>query len=259
MKPILSSSTRRQCVLALSLALLCACGTGQQRRTFPVEVAAQPMTGANEWGWTVTPESLHVSVGPVRFFEGRVLLSERRPRFDWYALIGGTAWAHPGHYVAGDALGELLTPKTVDLLATEPTVLGEASAVTGSYGSMELTLSRATSASDAEGKLQGHAVRLRGSATHTDGRQVRFEATVDLSKPIEGIRFERELELEPGRVRITVDLAKWLGRIDFGTVGAPNAEEVRPFPADSQAQNAWERGVEDTSAYTVTWKEGATQ
>jgi hypothetical protein len=245
-------------VHALLLTLLVSCGTGQQRRTFPVEVTAQPMTGANEKGWTVTPESMHLSVGPVRFFEGRVLLS-KRPRFDWYSLIGGTAQAHPGHYVAGDALGEVLSTRTVDLLAAEPTQLGEASAVTGDYGSMELTLPAPTSASDAEGRLQGHAVRLRGGATHTDGRVVRFEATVDLSKPIEGIRFERELGLEAGRVRITVDLAKWLGRIDFATVGTPNAVDVQPFPASSQAQNALERGVEDTSAYAVTWMEGATQ
>lgn len=243
----------------LVLALLAGCGTGAQRRTFPVEMTAQPMTGPNERGWTVTLESAHVSVGPVRFYEGRVLLSSWWPRFEPYALIGGTAWAHPGHYVPGDALGELLNTGRVDLLAAQPMVLGEASAVTGDYGSMELTLPTATASSDAEGVLQGRAIRIRGVATHTDGRAVRFDAAMDLQKPIQGIRFERALEMETGRVRITVDLRKWLGRIDFATASQVDAGGVSTFPTESQAMNALVRGVEDTSAYVVTWVEGATQ
>ncbi|WP_049805230.1 hypothetical protein [Stigmatella aurantiaca] len=232
------------------------CGTGEERRTFPVEVTARPMTGANEHGWTVTLESAHASMGPVRFFEGRVLLSRRWRDFDWYTLVGGTASAHPGHYVPGDALAEVLTTGTVDLMAPAPTVLGEANAVTGDYGSLELTLPVATGTSDAQGLLNGHAVRVRGEAIHTDGRKVRFDGQADLPKPIEGIRFERELGTEAGRARITVDLAKWLGRIDFSTVGSPDTDTVQTFPAASQAQNALVRGVEDTSAYVVTWVEG---
>jgi hypothetical protein len=230
----------------LLLALLTSCGTGAQRRTFPVEMTLQPMTGPNERGWTVTPESLHVSVGPVRFYEGRVLLSQRSPRFNPYVLLGGTAWAHPGHYLPGDALAEVLSTTEVNLLAAWPTVLGEANAVTGDYGSMELT-------------LPPSAVRIRGTAAHTDGRRVRFDAAMDLPKPIEGIRFERVLAQEVGRVRITVALGTWLGRIDFATVSPADAEGVSTFPSESQAMNALVRGVEDTSAYVVTWVEGATQ
>jgi hypothetical protein len=244
---------------ALALTVLTGCGTGQERRTFPVEMAAQPMAGANEHGWTVTLTSAHVSVGPVRFFEGRVLLSRGWRSFDWYTLVGGTASAHPGHYVPGDAMAEVLSTATVDLLAQAPAVLGEANAVTGDYGSLELTLPVATGASDAQGALNGHAVRVRGEAVHTDGRRVRFDAQTDLPKPIAGIRFERELGKEQGRARITVDLAKWLGRIDFGTVGVPDTGADQPFPASSQAMNALVRGVEDTSAYAVAWVDGGAQ
>ncbi|WNG30099.1 hypothetical protein F0U62_43350 [Cystobacter fuscus] len=234
----------------LLLVLLASCGTGAQRRTFPVEMTLQPMTGPNERGWTVTPEALHVSVGPVRFYEGHVLLSRRAPRFDPFLLLGGTAWAHPGHYLPGDAMAEVLSTTVVDLLAASPTVLGEANAVTGDYGSMELTLPV---------PLGGHAVRVRGTATNPDGRRVRFDTALDLPKPIEGIRFERALAEEVGRVRITVDLNTWLGRIDFATVSPADAEGVSTFPTGSQAMNALVRGVEDTGAYVVTWVEGATQ
>ncbi len=208
------------------------------------------MMGPNERGWTVTPEALQVSVGPVRFYEGHVLLSQRAPRFDPFVLLGGTAWAHPGHYLPGDAMAEVLSTTVVDLLAASPTQLGEANAVTGDYGSMELTLPTPP---------EGHAVRLRGTATHADGRRVRFDTALDLPKPIEGIRFERALAEEVGRVRITVDLNTWLGRIDFATVSPADAEGVSTFPTGSQAMNALVRGVEDTGAYVVTWVEGATQ
>lgn len=242
--------------MLLAVLLVAGCDTGQQRRTFPVEVVALPLSGPNEKGWTVRPESLQVSVAPVRFFEGRVLLSERqrKPRFDAWALLGvSTAWAHPGHYVPGDALGELLKEAVVvDLMAAEPTVLGEANAVTGSYGSLELTLPKTTTEDE---RLTGESVRLVGTATGPQGQVLRFDARVALEKPLAGIRFEKELTAEePGRVRIAVDLSKWLGRIDFGSL--PTADEgvtVR-FPADSQAQNALVRGVEDTSAYVVTWQ-----
>lgn len=246
----------------LAALLLASCGTGEQRRTFPVEVTALPLVGPNERGWTVELESARVAMGPVRFFEGRVLLSERRaPRFDVWALLGvGTAWAHPGHYVPGDALGELLKEGVVvDLLAAEPTVLGEANAVTGSYGSMELTLPRTRFEEPAPGeRLAGESVRVEGTATGPEGQRLRFVGRVALERPVEGIRFEKELGEEPGRVRIAVDLGKWLGRIDFGTVEAPAEGEVAELAAGTQAHNALTRGVEDTSAYVVTW-EGASK
>ncbi|CAM3166024.1 hypothetical protein G4177_00040 [Corallococcus sp. ZKHCc1 1396] len=248
--------------LAVAATLMClGCGddkTEAERRTFGVSMTATPPTAPNAHGWTVTPEAVQMSVGAVRFFEGRVLLS-RAPRFDWYSLIGGTARAHPGHYVPGDALGEVLKVQTVDLLAAGGAFLGDANAVTGSYGSLELTLVTPTAATDAQNVLGGHQVHVRGTALHTTGATVRFDAAVDLPKAIEGVRFERELKQEPGAVSIAVDLGKWMSRINFATASLPDAAGVSTFPADSQAQNALVRGVEDTSAYVVTWVEGAAQ
>ncbi|MHA7627244.1 hypothetical protein [Corallococcus sp. M7] len=243
--------------LALFVALMslgCGGKTEAERRTFAVTMTATAPTAPNEYGWTVTPEAAHLSVGSVRFFEGRVLLSRR---FDWYSLIGGTAHAHPGHYVPGDALGEVLNAQTVDLLAGGN--LGNANAVTGSYGSLELTLVTPTAGTDAQNVLGGHQAHVRGTATHTSGATVRFDAVVDLPKAIEGVRFERDLQQESGFVRIAVDLGKWMDRIDFATASLPDATGVSTFPASSQAQNGLVRGVEDTSAYVVTWVEGAAE
>ncbi|MCP3104018.1 hypothetical protein LZ198_34605 [Myxococcus sp. K15C18031901] len=249
----------RALALAAASLTLGGCDSGAERRVFGVEVAAQALsTEPNERGWSVQLERAHVSVGPVRFYEGRVLLSRRAPRFDWYSLLGGTAHAHPGHYVPGDALGEVLVTRTVDLLG-EPTSLGDASAVTGEYGSMELSLPAPTATTDAQGALTGHAVRLAGTARNADGGSVRFDVVTDLPAPVAGVRFEKSLGMEAGHVRITVDLRKWVDRIDFATATDPDTDGIYTFPAESQASNALVRGVEDTTAYVVTWEEGAAQ
>ncbi|MFB1484366.1 hypothetical protein [Corallococcus sp. RDP092CA] len=250
----LPAPLRALALTATLLSLGCGGKTEAERRTFAVAMTATPPTAPNSYGWTVTPEAARLSVGSVRFFEGRVLLSRR---FDWYSLIGGTAHAHPGHYVPGDALGEVLDAQTVDLLAGAN--LGDANAVTGAYGSLELTLVTPTAATDPGNVLGGHQAHVRGTATHTSGATVRFDATVDLPKAIEGVRFERDLQQEAGHVRIAVDLGKWMDRIDFATASPPDADGVSTFPADSQAQNGLVRGVEDTSAYVVTWVEGAAE
>lgn len=248
---------RELALTATLLSLGCGGKTEAERLTFAVTMTATTPTAANSYGWTVTPEAAQLSVGSVRFFEGRVLLSQRLPHFDWYSLIGGTANAHPGHYVPGDALGEVLNAQTVDLL--EGANLGDANAVTGSYGSLELTLMTPTAAMDPQNILGGHQAHVRGTATHTSGATVRFDATVDLPKAIEGVRFERDLQKETGHVSIAVDLGKWMDRIDFATASTPDASGVSTFPAESQAQNGLVRGVEDTSAYVVTWVEGAAE
>ncbi|AGC49257.1 hypothetical protein MYSTI_07985 [Myxococcus stipitatus DSM 14675] len=245
--------------LATVSALSLGCGSEAERRAFTVETTAIALSQQpNERGWRITLDTAQVSLGPVRFFEGRVLLSSRSPRFDLFSLIGGTAHAHPGHYIPGDALGELLVTQTVNLLGGV-TPMGTASAVTGEYGSLELTLPAPTATTDAQGVLKGHAVRLSGTATHAERGQVRFDVAADLPKPVAGVRFEKSLGKEAGRVRISVDLRKWMDRIDFATATDPDADGTYTFPADSQAQNALLRGVEDTTAYVVTWEEGAAQ
>lgn len=210
------------------LVAVTACGgVEHKRRTFPVEVASLAPGGVNDHGWAATVTSATARIETVRFFTGKVLIS--RFRFDPYSLIGGTAWAHPGHYLQGEALGELLTGKDIDLLSASPVELGLAEAVTGEYGSVQLGLG---------------AVRVAGTATKA-GQTVVFEsATFTPAEPLEGIAFDRVVRDEEGRVHLDVKLQTWLSRIDFST----------PFTADGEAYNGFVRGVEDTSSYEVTWK-----
>lgn len=215
------------------LLLLTACGgTVAQRRTFPVEVVGTPVSAmANDKGWVVTLSEAKATVGPVRFFTGKVLLSRR---WSPLSLVIGTAHAHPGHYLEGEALGEVLTATEVDLLATAPTSLGEANAVTGEYGSMSLAVTK---------------IRLKGTAT-LGATTVAFDTTeLVLKEPLAGVRAERELGTEKVTARISMALQTWIARIDFAKAGGATA-----FAADSEAFNAFNRGVLDTSAYAVTFQ-----
>lgn len=223
------------------LLFLTGCGSTTARRTtFPVEMTTSlPGTQTTDSGWTVQLDSARAAVAAVRFFAGKVLLSRR---FPWYSLIGGTAWAHPGHYVAGEAMGEWLGPKELDLLTALPSELGTADAITGEYGSLQLTFGPT-------------GVRLVGVATRGNAR-VSFDTTAFIpSSPIEGIRFEKSLGIqESGRVRIRIDLHTTLSRIDFSAAPAPNADGVSVFRSTDEVFNGFARGILDTGSYLVVWE-----
>ena len=237
----------------IAALLSAACGTEQKQTAFPVEISATLPSGPTETGWTVQLDSAHASGGPVRFFPGRVLLSERVKRWMWMPF-GGIAHAHPGHYIPGEALGEVLERKVVDLLSETAVEFGTADAVTGEYGSLQFSLLPLPVSVDRDNVLGGHSVRLKGTATR-DAQVVSFDAFVDLTAPIEGIRSEADVTEAPTRARIDIQLARWLARVDFSTATAPDSSSPAVFADGSQAQNALFRGVSETSAYVVTWAE----
>ena len=94
-------------LLFLIAVISLGCSTEQKQVQFPVEIVATVPDAPTEEGWTVTLDSAVASVGPVRFFPGHVLLTERIKRWMWMPF-GGVAQAHPGHYIPGEALGEVL-------------------------------------------------------------------------------------------------------------------------------------------------------
>lgn len=217
---------------AVVILLLAACGgTERTRRTFPLSVAADTASLTTDSGWAVTLTSARASLTSARFFTGKVLIGKRLDPLSW--LIP-TAYAHPGHYQQGEAVGELLVAKDFDLLAGE-TEWGTANAVTGEYGSVQLGVA---------------SMRLTGTATK-GAASVQFD-TGDFAPPapLEGLRFERVMDTKPGSVLLTVNLAGVLSRIDFAQIGASSS----PLDQTSPAFNGFARGVEDTSVYAVTWR-----
>lgn len=223
------------------LLVLAGCGvTEQTRRTFPVEVVVSVPSAPLETGWTVTALEGSLPLTGLRFFEGRVLVAQRS--WNPVDLVISTAHAHPGHYVPGEALGEVLSPAEVDLSKRTVLTWDTANAVTGSYGSAQLSFGPA-------------GVRVRGTASKSD-QTIRFDTgALVLTKPLEGIRFEHEMNAAPGTVQLEVDLAVLLSRIEFDkALTPPNVDSVVVFDPSSVAFNGFDRGVTDSGSYRFTWQ-----
>lgn len=231
--------------LALSLP---ACGgdDGPSRISFPVEVAGQGGVGMpNDHGYTLDLTTARLHLGPVYFYSGEPLFAGRGPEvWPWRllrtALGVGTAHAHPGHYQEGEALAESLTSGAFDLLSGKPAPLGVAAGVSGSYRSVQVNLSPAAG---------GHTVEVAGTAAKGT-LKVAFSASLELTSKVKGIAFGAEVTTSPGKVRLTVDLVRWLERVDFSKL---SSSVPVTFQQGSQADNALQRGVVNTSAFIPKW------
>lgn len=248
----MTTKTMLPAVLAALLTPgLAGCGeeAGPARVTFEVEVQGKGSAGlANDHGYSVTLTRASLHLGPVYFYSGEPLFTRRGGEaWPWRlarAALGiGTAHAHPGHYQEGDALAEVLSTGSFDLLAAKPARLGTAAGVTGAYRSAQVNLSPAPS---------GHTVEVAGSASK-GSHQVTFSATLDLSEKVKGIAFGAEVGASPGLVRVEVDLARWLELVDFSKLGGAGPVT---FGKGSQADNALQRGVTNTAAFIPSWMPG---
>src|SRR4051812_20424048 len=160
--------------------LLEGCGsssTGGDRVTLAtrieLEAGAQSAftTGA---GWSVTLTRVLLATGSLYYFDGAPPLVTRPVRHDWeYAqrFLGlSSAHAHPGHYQAGNALGQMLEPWSTDLMAGA-TELAVGDGVTGTYRSARFSFGSPPVGPLAR-QLAGHVVLSEGSAAK-DGQETR--------------------------------------------------------------------------------------
>ena len=238
---------KRAAIACLLPLLVASCTTGEQRTSFEVEAVGLEAGTAveNDHGWTVALDEAVLALGPLYFFEGDPLFA-RRTIMD--RLLGiRVAYAHPGHYQEGDALAQLLTEVEVDLLAAAPVPLGTAEGVTGDYNSAQVGIRPL-----AGGALDGSSLVLSGTATR-EADTVAFASHVTLDLDVEGITFDRDVDGSPGRVRVGVDVHRFLLAADFTDLaGSTGPVEV---PDTSQVFNALNRGVDNTSAYVFEWIE----
>lgn len=219
--------------LALLFAGSLACGESSVPRVrIGLELRAHGLnpTFVTESGWSVEVETARLAVESLRFFEGEPQFTQRRFR------LLPEAWAHPGHYAPGDAVAEIVTPVVLELSAERPTTL-EGQGVSGYFGSAEVRLR----------PRDGVTASSAGRASKA-GRELRFELRTDLDTAVDGIAVQAEV---PGDVRfeLSVDLSRWLGRIDFDAL--PAGTSTISFVYGSQGHNAFLRGVNNTSAFII--------
>lgn len=216
-------------------------------------------------GWQVALSRAVVSVEALRYYDGVPPLAAlpRNPELGELAarFLGvSVAHAHPGHYQAGNVLGEMLEPASLDLLAG-PSVLADADGVSGTYRSAQWAFA-ATPAGAFSGELDGHVVVLEGTATK-DGEQTRsFRAAVDFGElaassndgQVVGCVFEQVRVESDGEVTVKVRPAPWFNLVDFSQIEPGTTEEPAEFPIDSQPRIALAQGLAQHSAYLFSYQ-----
>jgi hypothetical protein len=247
-------------------ALVGACGaedtTSSKRVSLQTRIEAEDGVEApftNAFGWSIKLDRASISVGPLYYFDGAPIfsanLSPRAPRRD--ALSGffgvGVAFAHPGHYQPGNAMGQVLAPSSVDL-ALGPADLPPGDGVAGVYRSGRVTFGDAAA-------LDGSVVILEGEATKDVTKRV-FRAVAGVSDVLDaygeprldGCAFEGEPDVaEDGTITIHVKPSVWLDQVEFDAVPASADGNPVPLPPESEAFRAFTRGLKKGSAVVFTY------
>ncbi|MBX3193066.1 MAG: hypothetical protein KF819_39140 [Labilithrix sp.] len=204
-------------------------GTTGKRITLAVKVAGAPETTqafTNAMGWNITLSKAVVSTGALYFYDGATIFSRNAPRApSWRDTFGiKSAFAHPGHYVPGNARGELLAPSSVDL-RTE-TVIGDANGVSGMTRSATFSF-QAPPAGPLAGELTPFVAVFEGTATK--GAETRiFRAEVDAAEvmntknapAIEGCPFTETDMQSDGTVTVTIKVGLWFDQVELDAVPA---------------------------------------
>lgn len=255
--------------LGLALALqACADGpdsTGGKRVVLHTRVTVDPAALArfqSELGWDITLSKAATSAGPFYYFDGTPPLVLSEPRRSWqYAVrwLGlGTAHAHPGHYQAGNAMGQMLESSSLDLMAGEA-AFPDGSGVSGSYRSARFTF--AEPSGPAKRELAGHAVVAEGVAEKAGEQPRYFRAVADLASieksaaqgRVEGCEL-READVDgDGTVTLTVNPVVWFDLVDFTEAEEGSVDAPAELPPDSQPQIAFVLGVTQLSAYKFSY------
>ena len=250
------SHLRHPVVVAPLLGALLAfaaahCGddsTGRARITVDAVVHGINPTLRTSTGWQVTLTEARIVLGPLRWYEGAALFG--RSRFE--RLLGiSVAWAHPGHYVAGEALADITARRVVDLLRADGTRLEQGNGVTGLVQSAAIELRPAEATLADAATLHGGTLYVRGDATK-DGRTVHFDCAPALTQVVQGIPARGDMN-QSGRWDITIDVGAWIDRADFSLVVAPATPDAVVALTEGQGFNAVTRTAPAASGFRFAW------
>jgi hypothetical protein len=233
-------------------------GTTTGRRiSLEVKIAASPGSKqfTNTQGWNVTITKAAIATGALYFYDGDTLFAGAERTGRSWALVK-TAFAHPGHYVPGNAKGQMLTPSSADLLAGA--VLGRGDGVSGPVRSATFSFG-APATGPAAAELGADVIVLEGSATKAaETRRFRAEILPDEMKDakgmmqIEGCPFTAADMQSDGVVSIEISLARWFDQVTFDDVPTSANGEPVVLP-NGLARNQLVRGAKAGLAYTFAY------
>jgi hypothetical protein len=258
-------SIRKSLRFAL-IACLAACSndsTGGRVVALRTQIAADAEiddTFATATGWEVRLDNAALSLGALYYFEGEpaFVLRQRTLLQRVAQLLGpSVAYAHPGHYVAGQAVGQMIQGAAL-ALASEPAQLPDGNGVTGLYRSARFVFARSEK-SDAA--LKGAVASVEGTASKGE-RRVHFQLSASWEDvlrnasngEVNGCVFDEADVQEDGSVQLTVRPRVWLNLVDFDEVASGSASAPTKVAAGETAQLAFAIGVVQLSAYRFSYR-----
>lgn len=228
--------------------------TTGKRISLGVRIAATPESRefTNAAGWKIRVDKAYVATGALYYFDGATIFARRR---DGLRLVRA-AHAHPGHYVPGNAKGELLTASSADLLAGAE--LGQGAGISGAVRSATFSFD-----SPAKGPLASELGEnvIVVEATGTKGgetRIVRVEIKPDEVRDakgktqIEGCPFVEADMQSDGVVSVGVKLTLWFEQVELDAVPA-SADGKPVLLTDGLARNQLVRGVKAGIGYVFSY------
>lgn len=246
----------------------CASGTTGGHRVLlhtRLELASDPGASfTTALGWNVTVSKALLATGALAYFDGTPPSVQQTPHRNWrfaQRLLGlGVAQAHPGHYGAGDARGEMLENYSADLLAG-PLDLPDGEGITGTYRSARFSF-HAPPAGPFATELEGHVALVEGLAEKAGEAPRFFRAAADLADlaanvsngQVDGCEFTPVDVGGDGTVIVLVHLDVWFNLVAFDELEASSLEAPSDFPADSQPRLAFAQGLTQLSAYEFSYQ-----
>lgn len=230
-------------------------GTTGRRIALDVKIAASPESKSftNAHGWNITIGKAAIATGAFYFYDGDTLFAAgRRARGSFVKA----AFAHPGHYVAGNTKGEMLSPGSADLLTGGD--LGRGNGVSGFARSATFGFGP-PGVGAAAAELGASVIVVEGTATKAaETRSFRVEVAPDEVKDakgaaqIEGCPFTPVDMQSDGVVSITIKLPMWFDQVAFDDV--PKNDDGAPVVlADGLARNQFVRGTKAGLAYVFSY------
>ena len=264
-KPLSSLSTAG---ITLSLACISGCGSDSASSTTGKRVALQTQVSADPivttefttgFGWDVKLEAAKVAISAFYYFDGPPPTASfrLRPRALGERLSNyfiGTAWAHPGHYQSGTALGEAIfaEPIVFDLFSGAPEQLSAGDGVTGIYRSARFVMPRQP---PADSLLAGHLAVVVGHAVkhgEASAEPIYFRLIADYADiamnvnegAVDGCVLDEIAVTDDGTISVEVKPTIWLNLVDFSKIAPGSAD--RPSEARS---SGFSQGLTQLSAY----------
>jgi hypothetical protein len=262
----------------LVVGLLGACSNASNKTTGSIVVLHTSVSADQEikstfltsFGWNVKLTEAKVALAALYYFDGppafvKNELPSPTPTDRVEQLLGiSVAYAHPGHYQAGQAMGQMITPSSYDLFASDPVALADGNGVTGTYRSGRFVFPPMPSGPWAD-QLDGHIAVVEGTATMASdaaaGPPIHFRMTADYSDitrsaslgEIDGCDFTETNVDGNGTVHLVIHPSIWFNLVDFSSLDAGSDAAPTEADAGTQPYVAFALGLAQLSAYSFSF------